>query len=314
MEKELFSGRIRLRHINCFVSVAQERNLGKAAAKLRLSQPAISKTLAELEEIVGVRLFERGRQGAQLTRDGEAFLTHAVAVLEALEAARTAVGSQQTPNTEAIYVGALPTVAPDLLPLALDTFRRARPHTRVVIQTGANAPLLDMLKAGEVDFVLGRMVDPQMMVGLSFELLYVEPLILAVRSGHPLDAAGAVSLNDVVAFPLIVSTKGTITRHNTETYLQSRGFRLPANCIETLSVSVSRLITQQLDAVWFTHIGAVRDDLANNILARLAIATGGTEEAVGLLHRSGGSMAPPVLEFMKILRESALVRRVPAKP
>jgi LysR family pca operon transcriptional activator len=313
MEKDIFSGRIKLRHIHCFVSVAQERNLGKAAAKLRLSQPAISKTLLELEEIAGVRLFERGRLGARLTRDGEAFLTHAVAVLEALDAARNAVAADKTPQNEAVYVGALPTVAPDLLPLALDHFRRARPHAKVVIQTAANAPLLAMLKAGEVDFVVGRMVDPEMMVGISFELLYVEPLILAVRAGHPLSGTAAVRLNDVVGYPLIVSTKGTITRHNTESYLQSRGFRLPANCIETLSVSVSRLIAQQSDAIWFTHIGAVREDLAGNVLTRLAILTAGTEEPVGLLHRSGGVLAPPVLEFMKIMRESAVARRLPAK-
>src|SRR3569832_509279 len=60
MDKDHFGSRIRLRHLQCFVCIAQERNLGKAADKLRLSQPAISKTLTELEALVGARLFERG--------------------------------------------------------------------------------------------------------------------------------------------------------------------------------------------------------------------------------------------------------------
>src|SRR6202012_1628269 len=79
--------RIRLRHLTCFVVVAQERTLARAAARLHLSQPAVSKTLAELEELAGRRLVERGRAGTQLTPAGEEFLRYAVDVTQALEAA-----------------------------------------------------------------------------------------------------------------------------------------------------------------------------------------------------------------------------------
>jgi DNA-binding transcriptional LysR family regulator len=309
MEKDLFGSRIRLRHIHCFVSVAQERNLGRAADKLRLSQPAVSKTLSELERLVGVRLFERGRQGAVLTRDGETFLTHAVSVLDALDAARGAVGAHKAPAAEALYVGALPSAAPDLLPSALNAFRRVRPHARVVIQTSTNASLLAMLKAGEIDFAVGRMSDPQMMTGLSFELLYMEPLVLAVRPGHPLAARAAPSLNDVVACPLIVSTRGTVPRHHAESYLQSRGLKLPADCIETISISVARLLVQQSDAVWMAPAGSVREDVAKGALARLNVVLTGTEEPVGLLHRSDARIGGLAQELMRLLREAASARK-----
>lgn len=88
MEKNsLFSQRIRLRHLHTFVAVAQQGTLGRAAETLNLSQPALSKTLNELEQLTGARLFERGRQGAQLTLPGEQFLTHAVRVLDAINTA-----------------------------------------------------------------------------------------------------------------------------------------------------------------------------------------------------------------------------------
>lgn len=309
MEKDLFKSRIRLRHLDCFVSVAQTRNLGKAATKMRLTQPAVSKTLTELEEILGVKLLERNRLGARLTREGETFLAHAVAVLDALNAAKVAVGMEQTPQSEAVYVGALPTVAPDLLPAALGEFRRGHPHARVVAQTATNAVLLQMLKAGEIDFALARMADPEMMAGLSFELLYVEPLALAVRPGHPLAAMGTVSLNEAIAYPIVVSPKGTTPRHNTESYFQSRGLRLPSNCTETLSVSLARQVTRESDAVWFTPVGAVRADFADGTLVRLAAPTEGTEEPVGLLHRSEGALAAPALAFMGLLRGLAVARR-----
>lgn len=308
MDSTLFTSRIRLRHIHCFVAVAQERNVGKAADRLKLSQPAASKTLSELEDIVGARLFERGRQGAQLTREGEAFLAHAINVLEALHTAGNAVGAVQAPETESVQVGALPSVAPDLIPAALHAFRLKRSQARVLIQTAANAPLLEMLKTGTVDFVLGRMADPQMMTGLSFELLYMEPLLLVARAGHPLAAESAVSLNDVMRFPLVVSPQGTIPRHNTESHFHAHGLRLPENCTETLSVSVARQIVKHSDCVWFAPAGAAREDLVSQDLLALPLPTAGTEEPVGLLRRSEGATSVPADEFMKILRDFAAVR------
>jgi len=304
MEKDLFNSRIRLRHLQCFVAVAQEQHLRKAADRLHLSQPAISKTLSELETLTGARLVARGRFGARLTREGQVFLDHAVSVLDALEGARRSVQPDTAAEHEAVYVGALPTVAPDLLPAALAGFRRLWPQARVDVQIAANAPLLDKLQAGEVDFVLGRMADPQMMAGLSFELLYVEPLVAVARAGHPL-LAGAALLNDIIGFPLIVSTRGTVPRHNTESYLLSRGLRLPPNCLETLSVSVARLVAIQSDAVWFTPLGAVRDDLARGQLAQLPVAADGTEEPVGLLHRSESPPGRAAQSLMKTLRDTA---------
>src|SRR5215831_7483305 len=107
--------RIRLRHLRCFVVVAQERTLARAAERLRLSQPAVSKTLTELEELAGVRLVERGRAGAHLTPAGERFLRHAVDVTQALESAAIALTQTGTPSVPAVEVGALPTVAGGLL-------------------------------------------------------------------------------------------------------------------------------------------------------------------------------------------------------
>lgn len=304
-----FNSRIRLRHIQCFVAVAQEQHLRKAAERLHLSQPAVSKTLAELEELMGARLMDRGRFGARLTREGQAFLTHALAVLDALDGARRSVGDDALAANETIHVGALPTVASDLLPGALAEFRRLLPRAGADVQIAANRPLLDKLRSGELDLVLGRMADPDAMAGLSFELLYVEPLVAVARSDHILFDEADAGLGRVVEFPLIVSTRGTVPRHNTESFLRSRGLGLPANCLETLSVSVARMVVMRSDAVWFTPVGAVREDLALGSLRELPIMVESTEEPVGLLRRSETQPSHCVTAFVKLLREAAEVRR-----
>lgn len=106
MEKNgLFSQRIRLRHLHTFVAVAQQGTLGRAAETLNLSQPALSKTLNELEQLTGTRLFDRGRLGAQLTLVGEQFLTHAVKVLDALNTAGQALNRKEEQASDIVRVG-----------------------------------------------------------------------------------------------------------------------------------------------------------------------------------------------------------------
>ena len=302
MERDFFTSRIRLRHLHCFVSIAQEQHIGRAAAKLGLTQPAVSKTLTELEELTGNHLVDRGRHGAHLTPQGERFLPHAIAALEALHAAGEAASGKQTQQTEILTIGALPTVATDLLPTALIHLQQRRPHATVQVKTAANRTLLTMLKAGEIDCALARMADPDLMAGVSFEMLYMEPLVLAVRSDHPLLQLPAPSMPQVLDYPAILSPRGTVPRHHTESFLQSRGLRPPSACLETLSVSLARQVVLLGNYVWFVPIGAVKDDLARKLLCQLPIRTDGTEEPIGLLLRGDAAKSQLIQELTAVLR------------
>lgn len=309
MEKEHFLNRVRLRHLQCFVAVAQEQNLGKAADRLNLSQPAVSKTLVELEQMAGQPLVERGRFGARLTSDGERFLVYALSVTQALEDAARVMSKSGQAHLESLTLSALPTVAPDVLPQALTAFRQQYPQVRTRVDIATNNRLLEKLKAGETDIAVGRMADPQLMVGLSFELLYVEPLVAVVRPGHPL-AGETSALTRMLEYPVVVSAPGTVPRHNTENWLKSRGLRLPDPYLETLSVSVARLVVMGSDSVWFASAGAVRDDLTRGLLHALPLGFEGTEEPVGLLHRSDAVSSPALQALMKILRSVSRSRTV----
>ncbi|CAJ0781857.1 HTH-type transcriptional regulator HdfR [Ralstonia condita] len=301
------SSRIRFRHLSCFVAIAQERNLRRAAERLHLSQPAVSKTLGELESLAGMQLVERGRHGARLTAAGEQFLRHAVGVSQALEAATAALMGSSDAAAPIVQIGALPTVASSLLPQAIARLHAQRPHAGVRLRTGTNIELLSALKAGELDFIVARMAEPDAMQGLSFELLYAEPLALVVRPGHPLLAqpGASASLQAVLDYPLVVAAPGTVPRHHTDALFQTHGLRVPTGVTETLSVSVARLLACRSDAVWITPERAARDDLEHGALARLDIATSGTKEPVGLLRRSASAPSELAGAFMDMLIELA---------
>lgn len=309
---ESFARGVQLRHLRCLVAVAQERHLARAAERLSLSQPAMSKTLAELESLAGTRLVERGmagRRGIQrFTATGEQLLMHALRVLEAVDASALAMAPGGGERLERLRIGALPSVAPSLLPDALTALRERLPALQVQVQTGANGGLLDALRAGELDLVAGRMSDPQLMTGLTFELLYTEPLALVVRPGHPLARATAPSVQEVLKHPLVVYSEGTIPRHHTESFLSGLGLALPAAVTQTLDLAVARALLARSDAVWFTPFGAARDDLDAGRLARLDIDMGGTEEPVGLLLRADAEPTMARRTFMALLREAAAVQ------
>ncbi|PLL36883.1 LysR family transcriptional regulator [Klebsiella michiganensis] len=299
----LFSQRIRLRHLHTFVAVAQQGTLGRAAETLNLSQPALSKTLNELEQLTGTRLFERGRLGAQLTLVGEQFLTHAVKVLDALNTAGQALNRKEGLNSDIVRIGALPTAALGILPSVIGQFHQQQKDITLQVATMNNTMLLAGLKSGEIDIGIGRMSDPELMSGLNYELLFLESLKLVVRPGHPL-LQETVTLSRVMEWPVVVSPKGTLPRQNAETLLQSQGCKIPSGCIETLSASLSRQLTVDYDYFWFVPSGAVKDDLRRGLLAALPVPTQGAGEPIGILTRVDATLTAGTQTLLSAIRKS----------
>ncbi len=306
--------RIKFRHLQCFLAVAQHGSLQKAAGVLSITQPAVSKTLKELESMLAVRLFERGRKGALLTREGEAFMRHAGASVSALREAVASVAQSRREGSAVVTLGVLPTVAPWLMPqllLQLDAHGVAT-RTSLRIHTGANPALLLQLRQRELDMVIGRFAEPAQMLGLSFEHLYADPLVLALRPGHPLLEDAVLRKNPLAQlqrFTLILPLPGTAIRHTADSFLLTRGLGPAARTIETLSVSIARHYTAASDAVWLAPWGAARPDLDSGLLLRLPVNMAGSEELVGLTLRADQASTPAQQEVIQAIHALAALRQ-----
>jgi len=318
----MINGRIKFRHLQCFLAVAQQGSLQKAAGILSITQPAVSKTLKELEAMLAVRLFERGRRGAVLTREGEAFMRHAGASVSALREAVASVAQASRESGAVLDIGVLPTVAPSLMPELLllldrqDAIEPARPRSRLRIHTASNPELLNQLRQRGLDMVIGRFAEPSQMLGLSFEHLYAEPLVLAVRPGHPL-LGGEAPVQDALAqlgrFTVVLPMPGTAIRHSADTFLLQRGLGAPSRTLETLSVSLARHYTAASDAVCLFPLGALAAELASGALVRLQVNTSGTEERVGLTLRADMAATPAQQQVISAVRLVAGAHRVSAQ-
>jgi DNA-binding transcriptional LysR family regulator len=297
---------IGLRHLSCFVVVAQERTLARAAARLHLSQPAVSKTLSELERMAGRHLVDRGRAGTSLTAAGEQFLKYATEVTQAMDAAAAALSAAGAAQAATVHVGALYTVAGGLLARAIARLHARRPDVACTVEMAHNPELLDALKAGELDFAVGRMAEPSMMRGVSFELLYAESVAAVVRPGHPLlRTGGLVSPRALLSYLVLIPQDGTAPRLQAEGIFAAGGLGLPVRRVETQSSSVARSLTLLSDAVWITPAHAVALDVERGWLSRVNVPVPAAAEPVGLLSRSGGRPGELAEALMGILRDLA---------
>src|SRR5579863_6324932 len=184
------------------VAVARTRNFTRAAEQCHVSQPSLSQQVQKLEEELGERLFDRMKREAKLTPHGEAFLSHAVRILEEMEAARREAIDAHGLLRGTLTLGVLPTIAPYLLPEALAEFTKRFPGVEIVVQEDTTARLLKLANAYEIDFALAsRPIHDER---LEVKDLFSEELLLALPPGHRLTRKRTVSAADLETERLIV--------------------------------------------------------------------------------------------------------------
>ncbi|WP_437362592.1 pca operon transcription factor PcaQ [Inquilinus limosus] len=297
--------RIKLRHLQCFLEAVRLRSVVAAADALAISQPAVSKTLRELEEALGAPLFDRSRKGVVLTPFGRTFLHHAGTSVTALRQGIESVVRARAAGEELLRVGVLPTVAAQMMPEALQRFRRACPGVVVRVVDGPNQMLLGQLRVGELDLVLGRLAEPEQMTGLSFEHLYSERIAFAVRPGHPLLSRPVVAVRDIRGYPVIAPPPGAVIRPTVDRLLIAAGIEALPDRIESVSATFGRSFVRRTDAVWIISRGALVQDLEEGVLAELPLESSDSTGPVGLTMRAEVPPTDAGRIFMAMVRDAA---------
>lgn len=301
---------VKFRHFRCFAEVARLGSVNRAAESLAITQPAASKTLRELEEILEVPLFERTRRGVKLTEQGMVFRRHADAVLNALRRGMESVDALRAAGGGFVTVGVLPTVAARLMPDSVRRFIEVQPAQTVRVISGTNPVLIERLRQGELDMVVGRLSNPELMAGLNFEYLYSERLSFVVRPGHPLlarqreggpDFAMAALRDHVVILP----TPEMIIRPAVERLLAQHGLETLPRSVESVSNAFGRTFTRSTDAIWIISHGVVATDVEEGALAELAVDTGESRGPVGLTTRIDTVPSSAATMFMDTVRAVA---------
>jgi LysR family transcriptional regulator, pca operon transcriptional activator len=296
---------IKIRHLQTFLEVARHNSVSKAADSLALTQPAVTRTIRELEEGLGVKLFDKDGRGIRISPLGQIFLRHAgesvTALRQGVASVQQALRSQGPP----VRIGALPTVSARVMPDAVAQYLAAGTGSPITVVTGENSVLLEQLRIGELDLVVGRMAHPDAMIGLAFEPLYAERVVFAVRAHHPLLARTALSLHDLQDFTILMPTRAAVIRPFVDRLLMAHNVPSFTSQIETVSDAFGRAYLRAHDAVWIISEGAVANDIADGRSAALPIDTAETLGSVGLTTRAQADSPATVSLFMQAVRDVA---------
>ncbi len=193
------------RHLRYFLAVAEERNITRAAEKLHIAQPPLSRQIQQLEDLLGVSLFVRGSRPLELTEAGQHFRKHAeqlVTLGKNLIVSTRLVGKVEAKFTMA-FVGS---TLYGLLPEVARRFKQAHPHVDLSLVEMTTLEQMRALKDGEIDVGIGRIRHDDPTIRRIH--LRDEPLVAAIPCGHPLSDAETLSLQDLVAETLILFPKG----------------------------------------------------------------------------------------------------------
>lgn len=274
--------RIKIRHMEALSAIARQGSLKAACAELHLSQPALSKTLKELEDILGATLMDRDRSGIRMTPEGEVFLEFAGQSLAALRRGFDGVKALRQGGAEVLRVGSLPSVAARLMPEAVARFRDLSPDTRLHLRDGAHGALTGELRAGRLDMVIGRMGTAEMMTGLSFTQLYEERVVCVASPGHPL-IGQAIAPQDLQGWAMLYPPEGAAIRPLIDRWCMAHGLGAFADQIECVSGAFGRNYMRVAQALWFISEGVVAQDIEDGRLTALPLDLSLTAGPVGLM-------------------------------
>lgn len=290
---------VKLRHVRAFLAIAAERSLTAAARAQGVTQPALSRTLMELETLLGQPLFLRQGRRLLLTEAGALFRRHAAMAMDALDAGAAALRPEISGS---IRVGVLPTAATRLFPRVVLRFRALRPEMVLVVETGPHHHLIRVLREGGIELMIGRLPDVSELPGLSFEHLYEEDIALVGRAGHPL--AKRPTPEALAGSALILPVGTALIRRPVDDYLASLGLGSVLPIAETVSLALGRGVCLASDALWFISRGVVAEELERGLMVEFPVGVKFLSGAVGITRRRGVP-APGVATLEEVTREVA---------
>ncbi len=292
-------------------TIAEQGGVLRAAEHLHLAQPAVTRGLREVEEILGVELFQRGPRGVTPTLFGEAFIDHARAVQAELRRAGARIAGLAGGETGTVTVGTLLAATNVLLPRSIAALKAERPGITVIVKEGTFDSLVPRLIDGDTDLILGRLNPIEDRPGLHQIPLYNEPTLLVARAGHPAERAS--TLTELLHYPWILPLEQTSLKTELKQVFHRQGLPLPENRVECTSILTVRSLLLATDMIAALPALLVRTD---DRLAELPVPLASVRRSVGVTLPEARTLTPAAETMLGHLRHQAETLRgeLPADP
>jgi len=294
--------RLRTRQLLLLEALGRERNLGRAAAGLGLSQPAATKLLQQAEEALGVRLFTRLARGMEPTPTGEVLIRFARQSLVDFGFAREQMAALRSGLRGRLRLGSVPGALPQLAAPALAAYKRQHPRVAVSLLVETSDVMLGLLERAEVDLVLGRPTEGHTDEELQIQPLLGEPQVAVVRSGHPLLEQPRVVLDDLVRWPWILQPPGSPQRSRFESALREAGLHSRLDITETASTVATTVLLEASDMAAIMPASLAAHYARLGVLQVLPLELPLKVPSIHLVTRRHRELSPAASGFVETLR------------
>jgi DNA-binding transcriptional LysR family regulator len=301
-----------LRDLQYFEALAATGHVGRAAQRLGLSQPALSKALQRLEGVLGVRLFDRTPMGIVLTQAGERLLRRASHVRNAVELAIREAADLATGSSGHVRFGTGPAMADGVVPSAIEKLAAAASQATLSVTVGLNDTLIAMLERGELDLVLATFPD-RPLDGFVCEPLHTDELCVVARRGHPLARRMPLTLASLAACEWAMPGPGVQSRQALERALAQRGLAPPRVAFEANSTALLLARIAGSDLLGYQARGSFPSAVSAATLSELPVPEARLARRSGLIYRADAYLSPAARRLIDILRVD-LATRGPREP
>jgi LysR family transcriptional regulator, carnitine catabolism transcriptional activator len=289
-----------LRHVDAFLAVARLSSFTRAAAALRVSQPALTVQIKQLEEAFGVRLFDRNNRRVTLTPAGRDLVAPLERIMHDFDAVAGHARDLADHRRGMVTVAALPSIAAGLLPRAIRTLSDSHDGIVVRVRDVIGGRVVDLVKAGEVDFGIGSIVRPD--AELTSQPLLTDRLCAFAPDDHPIARKRHITLRDLSTHPLILTSHDSSVRQLVERALEHARF----------AAHVAQEASYMATAIGMVKAGLGVAVLPESALAGMpadgihavAITTPALRREINILTSAGRSMSPAAQKLVEVLRRA----------
>lgn len=296
---------VRIEDLNTFLAVAETSHVGRAAERLGLTQPALTKGIQRLERELGLQLFERTPKGMELTSAGEAFYARAQHVRANLDAAIQEATELALGKLGVVRVGVPPNYAQTFFSDACAELLKQRPAARLRVMSGLNDQLLAALRAGDLDLCIGALSDRNS-DDLEQTPLFSDALHVVAREGHPMFDAPRLRLPDLARAGWLLPGSHVYARKRLEARFAEAGLPPPSVVIET-NTTIGALSSVLLNSDLLSITGDITLRQLAGRLRALPVSDAQWPRTIGVSTRRGGYLSPLTKRFVELLREAAPV-------
>src|SRR5450755_237612 len=290
-----------LRQLRYLVALAEERNFTRAAAREHVAQPALSQQIRRLEEELGLALVERTTRRAALTDAGALLVARARRILAELDAAEAELQGLRGIQTGHVSIGAMHTMGPVDLSLALAIFHKRHPNVELTVREQASEEMAEMLRVDALDLAFLSVTERIESHGLGLHQLVSEELVVLLPRDHPLANQGQVRMPELASEQFISFREGARLRELLVSAARQSGFEPRVILESNESRRIRRLVARELGVAILPRSDADGPG-AEVAVARLVDPELGRD--VTLAWRAGRRHGPAAAEFLELARET----------